>query len=73
MPVTYSGVSDVLEVMDAGLRLVLSSVQWVCLKVLLLSARDVAKVHIARDVAGCKRFFKYRPQKKVIKRITHLL
>ena len=56
---TYSGVSDVLEVMDAGLRLVLSSVQWVCLKVLLLSARDVA---------GCKRFFKYRPQKKVIKR-----
>ena len=66
MPVTYSGVSDVLEVMDAGLRLVLSSVQWVCLKVLLLSARDVAKVHI--DVAGCKRFFKYRPQKKVIKR-----
>ena len=50
---TYSGVSDVLEVMDAGLRLVLSSVQWVCLKVLLLSARDVAKVHIVINKGCC--------------------
>ena len=31
LPVTYCNISDVLQEMDAGLRLILSCVQWICL------------------------------------------